>query len=105
MPAYWLGRATFGDPKLIEKYAEVSKQHRLSDRFQSKLLSRDGRVVELEGGSHYEHTYLWEFPTMEMALDMYHSPEYQEASQYRRAACTAVSLVVFEGGDHFTGKY
>jgi uncharacterized protein (DUF1330 family) len=105
MAAYWLGRATFRDVKLIERYIELNKQNKIDERFHGKLLSRDGRVAELEGGIHFEHYYLWEFPTLEIALEMYHSPEYQEAAKFRRSACSAVELVVFEGGDHYAGKY
>lgn len=105
MAAYWLGRATFRDVKQIERYIELNKKNKVEERFPCKLLSRDGRVVELEGGIHFEHYYLWEFPSLEIALEMYHSPEYQEAAQFRRAGCSAVELVVMEGGDHYPGKY
>lgn len=105
MSAYWMGRCTFRDVKSIERYIELNKQHQTAERHSSKLLSRDGRVVELEGGLHFEHYYLWEFPSLDEALAMYHSPEYQEAAAFRRAGCSAVELVVFEGGDHYTGNY
>jgi uncharacterized protein (DUF1330 family) len=105
MPAYWLGKCTFRDVSLIEKYITANKDNSLNGRYPSKLLSRDGQVVELEGGFHFERYYLWEFPAMEVALDFYHSKEYQAAAEFRRAGCSAVELVVFEGGDHYTGKY
>jgi uncharacterized protein (DUF1330 family) len=105
MPAYWMGRATFSDVKWIEKYVATNKENKLGERYPHTLLARDGQVAELEGGIHFEHYYLWEFPSLEVALEMYHSKEYQAAAEFRRKGCSAVELVVFEGGDHYTGKY
>ena len=70
-----------------------------------KIEIRDGKVVHLEGGSRYEHYYLWKFPSMAVAMERYNNAKYQEVANLRRAGSSANELVVFEGGDHFTGKY
>jgi uncharacterized protein (DUF1330 family) len=105
-PAYWLGRSTFRDKALIERYikengvfGDYPKGHTY------ELLSRDGKVVHLEGGSRYEHYYLWKFPSMAVAMERYNNAKYQQVANLRRAGSSANELVVFEGGDHFTGKY
>lgn len=107
MAAYWLGRATYRDVKLIDRYIKENGVFSNYPRgnYSYELLSRDGKVLELEGGSHYEHYYLWKFPSLEVALERYNSPKYQEVANLRRAGSSAGELVVMEGGDHFTGKY
>jgi uncharacterized protein (DUF1330 family) len=105
--AYWLGRTTYRDVKLIDRYIKENGvfSNYPSGNYSYELLSRDGKVVELEGGSHYEHYYLWKFPSLEVALERYNNPKYQEVANLRRAGSSAGELVVMEGGDHFTGKY
>jgi uncharacterized protein (DUF1330 family) len=105
--AYWLGRATYRDVKLIDRYIKENGvfSNYPHGNYSYELLSRDGKVVELEGASHYEHYYLWKFPSLEVALERYNNPKYQEVANLRRAGSSAGELVVMEGGDHFTGKY
>jgi uncharacterized protein (DUF1330 family) len=106
-PAYWLGRSTFRDKALIERYIKENAvfAHYPKGNYSYELLSRDGKVVHLEGGSRYEHYYLWKFPSMAVAMERYNNAKYQEVANLRRAGSSANELVVFEGGDHFTGKY
>jgi uncharacterized protein (DUF1330 family) len=104
MTAYWLGRATFHDVSLIQKYVDAGRD-RPRPASPAKLLARDGKVLELEGGTHYDHYYLWEWPSLQMAVDSYNSPEYREATRYRRMGSSGTELVIMDGGDHYTGKY
>jgi uncharacterized protein (DUF1330 family) len=104
-PAFWLGRSTFRDARMIERYI---KENGFFDAYPNgsyELLARDGKVVHLEGGSRYEHYYLWKMQSMAMALEAYNRPQYQEAAKLRRSGSSANELVVMEAGDHFTGKY
>jgi uncharacterized protein (DUF1330 family) len=103
MSAYWLGRASFRDVDYINKYLGAPRPDTRANP--AKLLARDGKVLELEGGTHYDHYYLWEHPDLQTAVSYYNSPEYQAAAKFRRAGCSGVELVVFDGGDHYTGKY
>lgn len=105
--AYWLGRSTFRDVKLINRYLKENKvfSNYPKGNYSYELLSRDGKAVVLEGASHYEHYYLWKFPSVDVALERYNYPQYQEAANLRRAGSSASELVVMEGGDHFSGKY
>jgi uncharacterized protein (DUF1330 family) len=98
-----MGRATFSDVSLIKKYIE-SPANNVAN-FPAKLLSRDAKVLELEGGIHFEHYYLWEFADLRTAYDFWKTPQYQEAAKFRRAGCSAVELVLFDGGDWYTGRY
>ena len=77
MKGYWI--AVYKDlknPENIKKYAE--KASPAIKKFKGKILSRGGRIETIEGLPS-PRTVLIEFPSMENALQCYHSNEYQEA--------------------------
>lgn len=97
MPAYWMARANPRDLRQLERYAAIVA--RLQPQYGVEPLARGRTFVELEGDARFEQYYLHRFPSMDLALAMFHSPEYQEAARIRRAACDGCELVVMEGGD------
>jgi len=77
MKGYWI--AIYKDlknPENIKKYAE--KASPAIQKYKGKILSRGGRVETIEGLPS-PRTVLIEFPSMQDALQCYHSDEYQEA--------------------------
>jgi uncharacterized protein (DUF1330 family) len=103
MAAYWIARANLRDLKSLDRYAEIVAG--LERRYPFEPLARSGRFVELEAKEHFERYYLHKFPSMEVALAMYNSPEYQEATAIRKAACDGCELVIVDGGDLFSGEF
>lgn len=101
MPAYWIARTRLNDlteEKLagLKRYAETAKA--ALERHPSEMLSRHAKHVVLEGTEYFDHYYLYKFPSMEEALALYNSPEYQEAAAIRRSICDG-ELVIVDGGD------
>jgi uncharacterized protein (DUF1330 family) len=97
MPAYWVARANPRDLEMLGRYAEIIS--RIQPRYGLEPLARRRSFVEIEGDPKFEQYYLHRFPSMEMALAMYDSPEYQEAAAIRKAACDGCELVILDGGD------
>ena len=103
MAAYWVARANLRDIESLGRYAQIVAD--LKQRYPFQPLARSGKFIELEGERHFSHYYLHQFPSMELALAMYNSPEYQEATAVRKAACDGCELVILEGGDSFMHKF
>jgi uncharacterized protein (DUF1330 family) len=64
-------------------------------RYGARFLVRGGQFQGVEGTPRQRHVII-EFESYEKALECYHSPEYQAASEYRRAAAFT-DLVIIEG--------
>jgi uncharacterized protein (DUF1330 family) len=97
MPAYWLARSKITDPVAYKKYTdripEIMKRHG------GKVLARGGRYQIMEGPQDFHRFVVIEFPTLEQAVACFESPEYQEASTFRRNGGGIVENVIVEGGD------
>jgi uncharacterized protein (DUF1330 family) len=96
MPAYWLARATITDPATYKKYTDQVPD--IVSRHDGKILARGGRYQIMEGPETFQRFVVIEFPTLEQAVACFESPEYQQASVFRRAA-GIVENVIVEGGD------
>ena len=97
MPAYWLARSKIIDPLAYKKYTD-----RIPDiikRHGGKVLARGGRYRIMEGPETFQRFVAIEFPTLEQGVACFESPEYQEASAFRRNGGGIVELVIVEGGD------
>lgn len=97
MPAYWVARATVREFEPMAEYSAIVAE--LRARYGFEPLSRGVRVEQLEGAKQFEQHFLHRFPSMDAALAMYHSPEYQRAAAIRRGACDGCELVLLDGGD------
>jgi len=92
---YWIGRARTRDPVGYKKYGEIVTP--LKERYPVEVLARGGRHHVLEGADTFDRYVVLRFPSMEMALEYYNTPEYTEGGAIRRAASDAADLVLVEG--------
>jgi len=67
-------------------------------RYGGKILARGGRYRIMEGPESFQRFVVIEFPTFEEAVACFESPEYQEASVFRRAG-GVVENVIVDGGE------
>ena len=97
MPAYWLARARITDPVAYKRYTD--RIPGILARHGGRALARGGRYQIMEGPEDFHRFVVIEFPTMEQAVACFESPEYQEASAFRRNGGGIVENVIVEGGD------
>jgi len=97
MPAYWVARSKINDPVEYKKYTDRGPP--IIARYGGRVLARGGRYQILEGPEKFQRFVVIEFPSLEQALACHRSPEYQEASAFRRGGAGEVELVIVEGGD------
>lgn len=90
---YWVVRVDISDPDAYKKY--VAANGPVFAKFDAKFLVRAGRSETLEGQSRDRNVVI-EFPSYEIALACWRSPEYQEVMKLRTAAASA-DLLVIEG--------
>jgi uncharacterized protein (DUF1330 family) len=96
MPAYWIARSHITDGTTYKKYTD-----RVPDivaRHGGTILARGGRYQIMAGPETFERYVVIEFPTFEQGVACFESPEYQEASVFRRAG-GVVETVIVEGGE------
>jgi uncharacterized protein (DUF1330 family) len=97
MPAYWVARSRINDPAEYRKYTD--RVPAIIARYGGKVLARGGRYQILEGPQKFQRFVVIEFPSLEQAVACHESPEYQEASAFRKGGAGEVELVIVEGGD------
>ena len=96
MPVYLIAQLSIHDRATYAKYGSGFMD--IFSRYGGRLLSVDEAPKVIEGEWGYTRTVLLEFPSEDQALSWYHSGEYQDLSQYRRAASDA-NLVLIRGDD------
>ena len=94
MPAYWIARGRITDPTTYKKYTDRVPE--IMSRYGGKILARGGRYRIFDGPENFQRFVVIEFPTLEQAVTCFESPEYQEASVFRRAG-GVVELAIVEG--------
>jgi uncharacterized protein (DUF1330 family) len=97
MAAYWVARSKINDPAAYKRYTD--RVPAIIARYGGKVLARGGRYQILEGPEKFHRFVVIEFPSLEQALACHDSPEYQEASAFRKGGAGEVELVIVEGGD------
>ena len=97
MAAYWVARSKINDPVAYKRYTD--RVPAIIARYGGKVLARGGRYQILEGPHKFQRFVVIEFPSLEQAVACHDSPEYQEASGFRKGAAGEVELVIVEGGD------
>ena len=97
MPAYWLARARITDPMAYKQYTDRVPD--IIKRHGGTVLARGGPYRIMEGPENFQRFVVIEFPTLEQAVACFESPEYQEASIFRRNGGGTVENVIVEGGD------
>lgn len=88
---YWIARRDVKDPAHYKKYVEGSVK--AFEEYEALFLARGGPHQALEGAAR-ERNVLIEFPSVQHALDCYHSDIYQTASANRLAAATGETVIV-----------
>jgi uncharacterized protein (DUF1330 family) len=97
MPAYWVARSRINDPVEYKKYTD--RVPAIIARHGGKVLARGGKFRIMEGPETFQRFVVIEFPTFEQAVACFESPEYQEASAFRRSGGGVVENVIVEGGE------
>ncbi len=95
MSGYWVARANVFDPVEYKKYTERVPE--IIGKFGGRVLARGGNYKILEGPENFHRFVVIEFPSLEAAVACHDSPEYTEASAFRREGAGEVELVIVEG--------
>ena len=90
---YWIAHIDVADAERYPDYVETARP--AFERFGARFLARGGETHGLEGPARRRNVVI-EFPSVEAALDCYHSPEYTEARAIRQAAAEG-ELMIVEG--------
>jgi uncharacterized protein (DUF1330 family) len=98
MPAYWVARSIVNDPVEYKKYTD--RVPGIIAKWGGKILARGGRFKILEGPEKFKRFVVIEFPTLEQAVACHDSPEYEEASAFRKKnGVGEVEVVIVESVD------
>ena len=93
---YWIAHIEVTDLESFKEYISVSTKA-VTD-YGGRFLVRGGQAENPEGALRPRHVLI-EFPSYEIALECYHSPEYTAAMAMRRAHSEG-DLVIVEGLEH-----
>lgn len=88
---YWIAHVTVTDKDTYDKYIAGSKK--AFEKYAARFLVRGGRHEAPDGGGQ-DRNVLIEFESFDQAVACYHSPEYQEALKFRKAASTGETILV-----------
>lgn len=94
MVAYVIATMTIHDPETYRKYTALTPA--TVKRHGGRFLTRGDEVTTLEGEQFTERLVILEFPGKAEAEAWFHSPEYDDAAKFRRAASKG-RLIVQEG--------
>ncbi len=89
--AYWIAHVHVTDAEAYGKYAALAGP--AIAMHGGKFLARGGRYVQLEGQAR-ERNVVAIFPSLEKAVECYHSPAYSAARAHAMGACERELLVV-----------
>ena len=90
---YWVARVDVTDSEQYKAYVAANAEP--FRKYGAHFLVRAGRFENPEGGSRTRNVVI-EFPSYQLALDCWTSPEYQEAIKLRVNVST-IDLVIIEG--------
>ena len=94
--ALWIANVEVTDAEAYGKYAKLAGPAIAAHG--GVFLARGGRYVQLEGRDRARNVVA-RFPSLERAVECYHSPEYQAALSHARGASVRDLMVVEEVGD------
>ena len=100
MPAYWVARSKILDPVAYKKYTD--RIPGILKQYGGKVLARGGKYRIMEGPDTFHRFVVIEFPTMDQAVACFESPEYKEASSFRKNGGGIVENVIVDSGDATT---
>lgn len=90
---YWIARVDVRDADRYKDYVSAAKP--AFEKFGANFLARGGAFQRLEGDVRGRNVVI-EFPSLQAAVDCYHSAEYQVAANIRQQ-CADAEMVVVEG--------
>lgn len=90
---YWIVRVDIADPERYKDY--IAANARPFAQYGARFLARAGKS-EVPEGSARSRNVIIEFPSYQVAVDCWHSPEYQSAIKLRLPVSTA-DIVIIEG--------
>ena len=91
LSALWIAHVTVSDADAYGKYAKLAGP--AIAKHGGEFIARGGRFVQLEGKERPRNVVA-KFPSVDAAVDCYHSPEYQEALNHARGASERELMVV-----------
>jgi uncharacterized protein (DUF1330 family) len=91
--ALWIAHVEVTDAEAYGKYAALAGPALAA--FGGVFLARSGRYVQLEGRDRARNVVA-RFPSLESAVDCYHSPQYQAALVHAKGAAVRDLVVVEE---------
>lgn len=94
--ALWIAHVEVTDAEAYGKYAALAGPILAS--FEGNFLARSGRYVQLEGNDRARNVVA-RFPSVEAAVECYHSAAYQAALAYAKGASVRDLVVVEELGE------
>jgi len=89
--AYWIAHVHVTNPEAYAKYAALAGPAIAAHG--GTFLARGGRFVQLEGTPR-ERNVVAVFPSLERAVECYHSPAYSAARAHAAGACERELMVV-----------
>jgi uncharacterized protein (DUF1330 family) len=89
--AYWIAHVHVTNAEAYGKYAALAGPAIAAHG--GKFLARGGRYVQLEGTAR-ERNVVAVFPSLEKAVECYHSPAYSAARTHAAGACERELMVV-----------
>lgn len=90
---YWIARVDVTDMDGYKAY--VAANGEAFTKYQARFVVRGGSFENPEGAARARNVVI-EFPSYQMALDCYRSPEYARAMALRKTAAVA-DIVIIEG--------
>ena len=93
MPALWIAHVTVKDTEAYGRYAELAGPAIAAHG--GNFIARGGRFVQLEGKERPRNVVA-RFPTVEAAVECYHSDAYQEALSHAKGAAERELVIVEE---------
>lgn len=92
MPAaYWMAHITVTNPERYKIYSDLATAAIAA--YGGEFMCRSGRFVQLEGVERPRNV-LSRFPSLEAAVECYHSPAYQEALEFAKDSSIRDIVVV-----------
>ncbi len=90
---YWIVRVDIADQEKYKAY--IAANAKPFQKYGARFIVRAGRFENPEGTSRARNAVI-EFPTYEMAIECWNSPDYQQALKLRQPVST-IDLVIIEG--------
>ena len=91
--AYWIAHVTVTNPDQYKHYAGDAPI--AFKKYGATILARAGTSEQMEGDGRPRNVVI-EFPSLQAALDCYHSVEYQ-AARAKRIGAGEADIVIVEG--------